>query len=120
MLVNETMHSTYVDPTIKQTLEDLSQGATLVHLAVENNDISYINTVDKELILKVDRDLETPLHYAAVNNNLELCKILLNKAPELLNMKCIEGNTALDWVNEYNLEYNNSHIDLVEFLENKM
>ena len=113
------MQSTHEDKIVL-TLDDLVEGATLVHLAVENNDISYINTANKELIIKVDRDLETPLHYAVVNNNLELCKILLNKAPELLNMKCIEYKSALDWGNEYNLEYNNSHIEVVNFLEQKM
>ena len=108
-----------VNSTFKQTLKDLSQGATLVHLAVENNDISYINGVDKESLVNVDIYLETPLHYAAINDNLELCKILLNKAPDLLHMKCIEGKTALDWTLEYNSEYN-SHYSICQFLEQKM
>ena len=119
MLDNDTMQSSYVEPTIKQTLEDLSQGATLVHLAVENNDISYINGVDKKSLLNVDIYLETPLHYAAVNNNLELCKLLLNKAPELLHMKCIEGNKAYDWAVEYWLEYD-SHYSICQFLAQQM
>lgn len=117
-MLDNTMQP-YEEPTIKHKIEDLVEGASLVHLAVENNDISYINNVDKESLLKVDRDLETPLHYAAVNDNLELCKLLLTKAPELLNMKCIEGNTALDWAFEYHLEYD-SHYSICQFLSQQL
>ena len=54
-------------------------------------------------------------NYIVVNDDLETCKLLLSKNPALLNIKCIEGKTALDWVKEYNAEYN-SHIDIINFL----
>jgi ankyrin repeat protein len=98
-------------------MRDLVPGATIVHLAVENRDIEKINNASKDLLIRCDRDGESPLHYAAVNDDLEMCKLLLSKNPDLLNIKCIEGKTALDWAKEYYAEYN-SHSDIINFLEN--
>ena len=96
-------------------MSDLVPKATIVHLAVENRDLETIKNASKNLINKLDRDGESPLHYAAVNDDLEICKLLLSKSPELLNMKCIEGKTALQWAKEYHSEYN-SHSDIINFL----
>ena len=98
-----------------RNMSDLVPGATIVHLAVENRDLDTIKNASKDLLIRCDRDKESPLHYAAVNDDLETCKLLLSKNPALLNIKCIEGKTALDWVKEYNAEYN-SHIDIINFL----
>ena len=105
------MHSTdYI-----RNMSDLVPGATIVHIAVENRDLDTIKNASKDLLIRCDRDKESPLHYAAVNNDLETCKLLLYKNSELLNIKCIEEKTALDWAKEYNAEYN-SHIDIINFL----
>ena len=93
----------------------LVPGATIVHLAVENRDLQTINNAFNDLLIKCDRDGESPLHYAAINDDLELCKLLLTKNPALLNIKCVEGKTALDWTKEYYSEYN-SHSDIINFL----
>ena len=95
---------------------DLSVGATIYHLAVENRDISLLLTAKENQLFEVDRDKETPFHYAAINDDLEICELLLKKAPSLKDMECVEGKTALDWVIEYNNEYN-SHIDIIAFLQ---
>ena len=52
-------------------MRDLVPGATIVHLAVENRDIEKINNASKDLLIRCDRDGESPLHYAAVNDDLE-------------------------------------------------
>jgi ankyrin repeat protein len=98
-----------------KNMSDLVPGTTIVHLAVENRDLETIKNASKNLINKLDRDGESPLHYAAVNDDLEICKLLLFKSPELLNMKCIEGKTALQWAKAYHSEYN-SHTDIINFL----
>jgi ankyrin repeat protein len=100
----------------KQSIEDLVYGATLSHLAVENRDIKFLTNVNKEDLLIKDRDGETPLHYAALNDDLEICKLLILRNPELINIKDIENKTAYDWSYEYNLEYN-SHIDIINELK---
>ena len=99
-----------------RNMSDLVPGATILHLAVENRDLDTIKNASKDLLIRCDRDKESPLHYAAVNNDLETCKLLLYKNSELLNIKCIEGKTALEWAKEYNAEYN-SHTDIINFLE---
>ena len=101
---------------IIKNMSDLVPKATIVHLAVENRDLETIKNASKHLINKLDRDGESPLHYAAVNDDLEICKLLITKAPQLENMRCIEGKTALDWAIEYNEEYN-SHVDVCAFLK---
>jgi len=98
-------------------MSDLVSGATIVHVAVENRDLETIKNASKDLISKLDIDGESPLHYAAVNDDLEICKLLLSKSPELLNMKCEEGKTALEWAKAYHAEYN-SHSEIINFLEN--
>jgi ankyrin repeat protein len=98
-----------------RNMSDLVSGATIVHLAVENRDLETIKNAPKDLLIKCDRDKESPLHYAAVNNDLETCKLLLSKSPELLNLKCEEGKTALEWAKAYHAEYK-THLDIINFL----
>ena len=66
-------------------MNDLVSGATIVH------HLETIKNASKYLINQLDRDGESPLHYAAVNDDLEMCKLLLDKSPELLTIKCDEG-----------------------------
>ena len=110
------MSSTTPEETIRHNIDDLVEGATIHHLAVENRDIDVLMMAKENDLLTVDRDKETPLHYATVNDDLEICKLLITKAPQLKNMRCIEGKTALDWAIEYNEEYN-SHVDVCAFLK---
>jgi len=104
------------DYLMPQTLNDLGEGATIYHLAVETRDTTLLGISNADDLVKVDIDMETPLHYAAVNDDLEICKLLLSKAPTLKDMRCEEGKTALDWALLYNEEYN-SHVDLIRFLQ---
>jgi len=99
-----------------KTLESLIDGATEVHLAVENRDIEAIYTFEASRLLEKDRDGETPLHYAAINNDLEICKILINRNPDIIHITDVEDKTAYDWVREYNDEYN-SHINTCDLLK---
>ena len=110
------MSSTTPEETMPTTLDDLAEGATIYHLAVETRDTTLLGIANADDLVKVDIDMETPLHYAAVNDDLEICKLLLSKAPKLKNMRCEEGKTALDWALLYNEEYN-SHADLIRFLQ---
>ena len=98
------------------TLDCLVYGATEVHLAVENRDIESIYTFQSTKLLEKDRDGETPLHYAALNDDLDICKILINRNPDIIHIKDIENKTAYDWVREYNDEYG-SHIKTCDFLK---
>ena len=100
---------------ITQTIDDLVPGATKYHLAVENKDFKFIENSKPEFLEIVDRDGESPLHYAAVNDDIEMCKLLLKINPKLKNIKCIENKTALDWALEYHLEYN-THYTLIMYL----
>ena len=100
--------------TEKLTLSDLTSGANWIHLAVENSDFDTINSVKKEELLCIDHDCESPLHYAAANNDVEMCKILLEKQPKLLNMKCSDDKTAYELALSYKDEYN-SHIDVCNY-----
>ena len=96
-------------------LNDLSEGVTIYHLAVENRDHEQLKEASKTELEKLDRDGESVLHYAAINDDIETCKLLLELNPDLKNIKCIEGKTALDWMKEYKSEYN-SHQEICDFL----
>ena len=98
------------------TLSDLGEGATIYHLAVENRDHETLKNASKEDLEILDIDGESVLHYAAVNNDLETCKLLLELNPVLRNIKCIEDKTALDWAKEYQSEYK-TYQRLCDFLE---
>jgi len=101
---------------IEKDMSDLVEGASLSHLYVENRNIEGLHTLKKEEILNVDRDGESALHYAAVNDDVELCKILINKNKDIVNIKDIENKTAYDWAMSYNEEYN-SHTSVCDFLK---
>jgi ankyrin repeat protein len=100
------------------SINELAEGATKAHLAVENNDISVIQLIEPSSILVQDNDGETPLHYAATNGNVEICKILVEKNPKILTIKDVDNKTAYDWALAYNAEYNGSHKDVCDFLAN--
>ena len=97
------------------SINDLVEGATKYHLAVENRDLELLKTASKKDLEILDRDGESVFHYAAVNDDLEICKLLLKLNPSLKEIKCIEGKTALDWAKEYYNEYN-SHLDIITYL----
>ena len=103
-------------PVVTMLLEDLVEDATDVHLAVENRDIEAINTFEPSRLLDQDRDGETALHYAAVNDDIDICKILIQRNPNIVGIKDVEDKTAYDWACEYNQEYN-SHKTVCEFLK---
>lgn len=96
-------------------LNDLPEGSTIYHIAVENRDHEQLKKASKSNLEMLDRDGESVLHYAAVNNDIETCKLLLELNPNLKDIKCIEGKTALDWAKEYQSEYN-SHQEVCDFL----
>ena len=98
------------------TLDKLVPGATHAHIAVEKRDTKAITSIDPAILLTKDRDGETPLHYAATNNDIEICKILINMNPSIVHIKDIDGKTAYDWALAYNSEYNGSHNDVCDFL----
>ena len=104
------MNSEYIT-----TLNDLCEGATIYHLAVETRDHEQLKKASNIDLETLDRDGESVLHYAAVNNDIETCKLLLELNPNLKDIKCIESKTALDWAKEYQSEYN-SHQEVCDFL----
>jgi len=99
-----------------KTLDCLVEGATDVHLAVENRNIQALYTFESSQLLKKDRDGETALHYAAINDDVEICKILINRNPDIIHITDVEDKTAYDWVREYNDEYH-SHINTCDLLK---
>ena len=101
---------------IEKDMNDLVEGASLSHLYVENRNIEGLYTLKKEELLKVDSDGETALHYAAVNDDVELCKILINQNIQIVNIKNVENKTAYDLAMSYNEEYN-SHSSVCEFFK---
>ena len=77
-----------LEPTINySTLDDLVKDASKAHLVVENRDLDYLSTIDMKELLNVDCDLETPLHYAVSNNDIEICKLIIERVPTIINMK---------------------------------
>ena len=105
------MNSEYIT-----TLNDLCEGATIYHLAVETRDHEQLKKASNIDLETLDRDGESVLHYAAVNNDLETCKLLLELDPSLKDIKCIDGKTPLEWATRYNEEYNTFH-QVCDFLE---
>ena len=59
-----------IDENNIHSLDDLVEGATIYHLAVENRDTVTLLSATEDNLMKVDRDNETTLHYAAVNDDL--------------------------------------------------
>ena len=110
MILNKLYLHTKMDSKYITTLNDLVEGATIYHLAVENRNHALLKKASKTELEILDRDKESVLHWAAVNDDLETCKLLLELNPNLINIKCIEDKTALDWAKEYQNEYNSHHI----------
>lgn len=111
------MNSFSEDFSHEITMSDLIEGASLAHLAVEKNDILSIKNMKPALVMQQDRDGETPLHYAATNGHLEMCKILVNMNPEIVHIKDLDNKTAFDWAVAYNIEYNGTHQEVCDFLK---
>jgi ankyrin repeat protein len=66
-----------------QLLHKNNNGDSLLHIAAKSSNTKAIKLLFKYNVLPnlLNNDLETPLFYAARNNNLDVCKILLdNKA----------------------------------------
>jgi hypothetical protein len=111
------MNSLSEDFSQEITLSDLVEGASLAHLAVEKNDILSIKNMKPSLVMQQDRDGETPLHYAATNGNLKMCKILVNMNPDIVHIKDMDNKTAYEWAVAYNIEYNGTHQEVCDFLK---
>lgn len=76
--------------------------ATECHTAVEEDNIYFLSAARNNDLLLSDEDGETPLHYAATNNNIKICKLLVSKCEFLLDIRDKDGWTALDWARECN------------------
>ena len=98
-------------------MSHLVEGATMAHVAVEKGDVQTVKRMSPTLLVETDRDGETPLHYAATNANLEMCKILVNMNPEIVHIKDMDNKTACDWALAYNIEYNGTHQEVYDFLK---
>jgi ankyrin repeat protein len=107
-IFNNKNYQKTMEQDYQYTFEDMLEGATLSHLYVQNRNVNEINKLSKNVILSKDIEGETALHYAATNNDVEICKILIGKCPELLYIKDIDSKTAYDWAKIYNDEYNNN------------
>lgn len=93
---------TYDDLPIKApNYHGLVPGSTAAHLAVENRDTS-MRSIDPAVLATQDCDGETPLHYAATNGDLEMCKIIIGLNPDIVNITDNENKTAYDWALTYN------------------
>ena len=97
-------------------MSDLVEGAGLPHLHTENRNIDALETMNPPLLMLKDKSGETALHYAATNDDVEVCRMLIRRNPALLNVKDNEEKTAYDWVVSYNEEYK-SHTKILEFLK---
>ena len=94
---------TYDDLPIKAPDDQgLVPGSTAAHLAVENRDIATMRSIDPAVLASQDSDGETPLHYAATNGDLEMCKIIVGLNPDIVNITDNENKTAYDWALIYN------------------
>lgn len=105
---------TIINETELLSLSDLVDDATLIHLAINNRDLNVIRSTSPEELLCLDCDLETPLHYAVTNNDVDFCRLLVKKQPKLLTMKCIDGNTPFDLAVSYKEEYN-THLETYNY-----
>jgi ankyrin repeat protein len=104
------------DEQILTTLEDLVEGATDAHVAVENRDISILMSYPEEDLLKQDIDGETVLHYAVSNEDLEICELLTTRNSQIVHIKDIEGKTSFDYAVEYKNKLE-THKEICDFLQ---
>jgi ankyrin repeat protein len=75
----------------------LLSSATECHTAVEEDNSCFLLAATNNDLLVSDEDGETPLHYAATNNNIKICELLVSKCEFLLDIRDKDGKTALDW-----------------------
>ena len=97
---------------IQNFVDNLINGATKAHKAVEEGENNKLSILSKAELMQTDEDGETPLHYAATNGNLEICKILINKCPEILFIRDNDGGTAYDYAVKYS-----ENRELINFLK---
>jgi hypothetical protein len=108
-----------VEPSVRKTsFNDLVEGSTIYHLAVENRDIDVIKLASENDLGLVDIDGETPLHYSVSNNDLEITKLLVEINPKLCNIKCGDNETPLEWAIKYN-HHLGDYSALIEYLESQ-
>ena len=60
-----------------------------------------------------------PLHYAAANGHVEICRMLLQDQPEQLLMEDVLGNSAIDLA-QNSKGKSKKMKELIEFLESKL
>ena len=89
----------------------LLSSATECHTAVEENNTCFLLAARNEDLLVPDEDGETPLHYAASNNNIKICELLVSKCELLVYSRDKDGKTALDWAREWDC------YEVITFLE---
>ena len=102
--------------TTTTKMSDLTVGAGLAHLYVENRNFLELEKINPALLLHKDRDGETAFHYAAINEDIEVCKLLIRRNPQLFNITDVEGKTAYDWIACYS-EESGSHGEMLTYLK---
>lgn len=100
----------------KITLADLGHGATMAHLAVENEDFKSLKEFTVEELLKTDADSETPLHYAATMGSLEMCQYIVRKCPQnIIHIQDVDGLKAYDHAVKYSADPETIDFLLLQF-----
>lgn len=90
-------------------------GATILHKAVQYNDITSLRRVlkmQKDIINVPDSNRETPLQFAAYMGYTGIVKELLKGGADV-HLKGFGGQTALYWAEYY------EHVDIVKMLKGK-
>jgi ankyrin repeat protein len=87
----------------KKHSEDLYKLITASHLGNTKEVIALLKTIDKKILIAQDPNGDTALHHAAYKGHKAIVELLLNEAPELINIYNKNGLSAslLTERNEY-------------------
>jgi ankyrin repeat protein len=99
----ETNTNNHVDIRASTGLEEKSNGRTLLHQKVLDNELDDVAKLlvaedSKEMLNRQDPYGWTPLHCCCHSGNLDMCKLLLSQEDTAVHLENTDGNTPLHYL----------------------